>query len=104
MANLKLVAAPTFKAKVPIPVAGADAVEIEFEFRHRTRSALKEWVKSGADKSDLDSFLDMVVGWPGLDDEFTRANAELLIENYGGAPLAIFKVYVGELVQAREKN
>jgi Phage tail assembly chaperone len=104
MVKLKLVADPTFKSTVPIPVAGAAPVEIEFEFRHRTKSALKEWVESRTNRSDLDSFLDMVTAWPGLEDEFNRANAELLLENYGGTSVATFRVYIEQLVQAKLGN
>lgn len=103
MAKLKLVAKPTFKAKVGIPVAGGDAVPVEFVFRHRTKTALDEWIKSRADKSDAESFMEMVEGWE-LEDEFNRESVELLLENYVGAALATYRVYIDELVQAKLKN
>ena len=104
MAKLSLIASPTFSADVPIPVAGGDPVLVKIEFRHRTKAALKEWVESNSTRSDLDGFLDMVVGWPGLEDEFNRANVEVLLENYGGASLAVFKVYLDQLIQGRLGN
>lgn len=103
MAKLKLVAAPTFKAKVPIPVAGGPSVEVEFTFKHRTKSALDEWLKSRTEKADADSFLEMVAGWE-LEDEFSKANVELLLENYVGAAVATVQTYLAELVKARVKN
>lgn len=104
MAKLKLVANPTFRASVGIPLAGGDPVAVEMEFKHRTKTQLDEWIKSRDDKPDIDSFMDMVVAWPGLDDPFTRENVETLLENYIGTALASYRVYVEELVGARAKN
>lgn len=103
-AKLKLVAEPTFRAKVGIPRAGAEPVEVEFEFRHRTKSELDEFIKSRDGKSDIDSFLDMVIGWPGIEEEFNRANAEILLENRIGVALATYRTYVEELIGNRVKN
>lgn len=103
MAKLKLMANPTFKAKVGIPVAGGDPVPVEFTFRHRTKKDLAEWMASRADKTDLDSFMDMVEGWD-IEEPFDRARAELLLENYAGAALATYQVYLDELLQAKLKN
>ena len=104
MAKLKLTSDPTFKALVQIPIAGGEPVPIEMEFRHRTKTALDEWIKSREGKSDVDSFLDMIVSWPGLEDEFNKANVELLLENRIGTALATYRTYVEELVGARTKN
>ena len=103
MAKLTLVASPTFRAKVGIPVAGGESVPIEFIFRHRTRDALDEFIKSRHDKSDPESFMEIVEGWE-LEDAFTRENVELLLQNYIGAALAVYRAYVEELVQAKLKN
>lgn len=103
MAKLTLVANPTFKAKVGIPVAGGDPVEVEFTFKHRTKSALDEFIKSRAEKSDVDSFFDMVEGWD-LTDTFNRESVELLLENYIGTALTTYRAYIDELVQAKLKN
>jgi hypothetical protein len=103
MAKLSLNAKPVFQAKVGIPVAGGDAVEVLFNFKHRTKTQLEEFIKSRAKQSDTDSFMEMVEGWE-LEDEFTKENVEKLLENYIGAALETFRVYVDELVQARLKN
>ncbi|MGZ9713900.1 phage tail assembly chaperone [Glaciimonas sp. GNP009] len=103
MAKLKLVANPTFKAMVGIPVAGGESVSVEFTFKHRTKTALDVFVQSRKEKSDSDTFLDMVEGWD-LDDPFNEESAELLLENYIGTALAAYRVYVDELVQAKVKN
>lgn len=103
MAKFKLVVSPTFKAKVGIPVAGGDPVEVEFVFKHRTKTALDEFIKSRAEKSDAESFMAMVEGWE-LEDAFNAENIELLLQNYIGAALATYRVYIDQLVQARTKN
>ena len=103
MAKLKLVANPTFRAKVGIPVAGGVEVPVEFVFKHRTKTALDEWIKSRTDKGDIDSFMEMVEGWD-LEDPFNRENVETLLENYIGTALATYRVYVDQLIQSKLKN
>ena len=103
MAKLKLVANPTFQAKVGIPMAGGDSVDVLMTFKHRTKTALEEWVKSRGGKPDTESFMDMVEGWD-LDEPFNKENVDLLLEIYGGAGLATFQTYLSELVQAKLKN
>lgn len=103
MAKLKLVAAPTFKAKVGIPVAGGEPVEVLFTFKHRTKTALDAWIKDRTNKSDADAFMDMVEGWD-LEDTFNAENVEVLLQNYIGTALATYRVYVDQLVQSKLKN
>ena len=103
MAKLSLVANPTFHAKVCIPVAGGDPVEVVFSFKHRTKDELDEFIKTRADKPDLDSFMEMIVGW-NLEEEFNTENVETLLQNYVGTALATYRVYIDELIGARVKN
>lgn len=103
MGKLKLVANPTFKAKVGIPVAGGKSVDVEFVFKHRTKSQLDEFIKTRAEKSDADSFLEMVEGWD-LEDAFNKENVEQLLENYIGAAVSTYRAYIDELVANRAKN
>ena len=103
MAKLSLIAKPTFPAKVGIPVAGGDAVDVTFTFKHRTKAALDEFIQSRPEKEDSESVMDLAIGWD-LDDAFTVENVELLLQNYMGAALAIYRAYVDELVKAKTKN
>lgn len=103
MAKLKLIAEPTFRAKVGIPTAGGEAIDVEMTFKHRTKTQLDEFVNSRADKPDSESFMEMVTGWE-LPDEFNRENVDLLLENYIGAALATYRVYIDQLVQAKLGN
>jgi hypothetical protein len=103
MSKLKLVANPTFQSVVGIPVAGGDPVDVLITFKHRTKSELDKFIAGIAKKSDVESFLEMVQGWD-LEDEFNKESVELLLENYIGAALAAYRVYVDALVQAKAKN
>lgn len=103
MPKFVLKAEPTFKAKVAFPIAGADPVDVELTFKHRTRTALDEFVKTREGKTDVVNFMEMVEAW-SLDDEFTKANVELLLDNYIGVARATFQAYIDELLQARRGN
>lgn len=103
MAKLKLNPEPTFKAKVGIPVPGSRPAEVLFTFKHRTRDEVIAWVEGSRDATDVDSVLDVVVGWE-LEDEFNRENVERLCNNYPGSGLVIISTYLDELRGARVKN
>ena len=103
MVKLKLIANPTFDFKVGIPVAGGDPVMVEMKFKHRTKTGLDEFIKGRTDKTDTETFMEMVVGWD-LEDPFTRESVDMLLENYAGASLAAFRVYIDQLVQTKVKN
>lgn len=103
MARLKLVAEPTFQAKVEIPLAGGTSADLVLTFKHRTRQQLDDYINSRGDKTDVESFMEIVVGWD-LEDVFNADNVELLLENHIAAALAVYRAYLAELVGAREKN
>jgi len=103
MAKFSLKAQPTFTAKVGFPQAGGEPVDVLLTFKHRTKSALDDFLKSRDGRSDVDAFMEMVVGWE-LTDEFTKENIELLLENHIGVALATYKTYIDELLQHRAKN
>lgn len=103
---LKITADPTFKAKVRIPTAGGAVHTIEVEFRHKTADEFREFMSgpAAASRSDVDTVLEIVVGWSGVDAPFNRESLEALFQNHIAAPREIGKVYAEELLQAREKN
>lgn len=115
MAKLKLVAEPTFRAKVGIPVAGGPPVDVLMTFKHRTRKQWDEWiaaakasaaveaVTSVTPDDEVKSFMDVVVGWD-LEDEFNAENVALLLQNYYGAGHAAVRVYSAELWNNSVKN
>lgn len=101
--KLRLVADPTFKAKVGIPVAGGDEVPVVMTFKHRTKTQLDEFIGSRSGVSDYDTFMAMVEGWD-LEEPFTPENVTLLLENYIGAAVSTLRTYIDELVKARVGN
>lgn len=103
MAKLALKANPTFVVKVGIPVAGGPSVPVELTFKHRTKTELAEFLKTRADKPDVESFMDMVEGWE-LEDKFCRESVEQLLESYIGAALATYQAYVEELFKHKSGN
>lgn len=103
MAKFTLTAKPTFNAKVGFPQAGGEPVDVLLTFKHRTKTELDEFLKSRDGRSDVDAFMEMVVGWE-LTDEFSKANVELLLENHIGVALSTYKTYIDELLQHRAKN
>ena len=103
MAKLKLIANPTFKAKVGVPVAGGVPVEVELVFKHRTQTELDAFMESRDGKPNSETFLDMVQGWD-LEDEFNPGNVDLLLQNYIGTTVVAYRVYVDELVKTKLKN
>lgn len=106
MAKLKLLAEPppTFTGDVPIPVAGGDPVTVKMTFKYRTKTQLDAFLVSRQGTDDADNFLEMVVGWPGHEEDFNRENVELLLEYHTGAALATYRAYVDELMGLRIKN
>lgn len=104
---LKLKAEPTFKASVKIPLpGGGESDPVGLTFKHRTKSELKAFLarlNGPTPPADVDSFFEVVAAWD-LADEFTRANVELLLENYGRAASVIADAYVRELLGLRRGN
>jgi hypothetical protein len=103
MADLRLVAAPTFETPVEIPVHGKEAVEVDFTFKHRTKDEVAKWRDELKGKTDGQVILEMVEAWQ-FEDDLNLKNAETLTQNYAGAATAILTTYLKELAQARIKN
>lgn len=103
MSKFALKAEPTFKAKVPFPVHGGVSVDVVLTFRHRTKVALDEFLSTREARSDVASFLDMVIAWE-LADEFNEANVALLLDNHIGVAVATYRAYVDELLAHRRGN
>lgn len=102
MAKLKLTPDPTFKAKVAVPIPGGTA-DVVFEFQYRDRKALTAWFDDNREASDVDTLMDVVVGWD-LDDAFNRDNVERLCNAYPGAAREVLAQYARELSGIRQGN
>lgn len=114
MAKLSLIPAPTFRASVPVPRPGADSVDVPMTFRHRSKKQLAEWIDKRAERSDRQSFDDMVLGWqleepteegaPVKPVPFDAEHIDAILDAYPGLALATYYTYVEELTKARRGN
>lgn len=103
MAKLSINAKPTFKAKVDIPVHGSESEKVEMTFKHRTKAEIDEFIRTREDKTDAETFMDMVVGWE-FEEEFCLKSVETMLQNYIGAGLATYRTYVDEIVKVKLGN
>ena len=103
---LKIKHDPTFIAKVEIPIPGGSKAEVKIEFKHKTKAELDSFLNSEEAKtrSDLDTMMEVVKGWAGIDAEFSRESMDALLDQYHGAARAIISAYLLELTQARLGN
>ncbi len=98
---------PVFSAEVIIPTPAGDG-KITFEFKHMGRKALKAFFESLGEgetaRPDSEALLDMVNGWFGVDEKFSPAALESLLDNYPSAAKAIFEAYNKGLFEGKRKN
>lgn len=107
----KLQPNPSFSVAVQIPVPGKDiAPPINFEFKHLGRRALKEFVKNIKEEEKNDDFdplpwlSQVVIGWEGVEKDYSLEAFDELLDQYPGAGFAILSKYVKESTEAKEKN
>ena len=96
---------PTFKADVDITIPGSKPAKIGIEFKHLKRSERDAFVgraRDGADDRDL--LGEVVVGWTGVDQPYSRDALATLLENYPGAGLDIFMAFIKAHGSAAAKN
>lgn len=103
---LKILAAPTFRAKVSIPVAGGEPEKITVVFKHLTRAKLEAFLQAGTDagRGYEETLAEVIDSWEGVDAPYTRDALDTLCQQHHGAALALLKAYGEELSQARLGN
>ena len=98
---------PTFTGEVTIPTPAGDG-KITFEFKHMGRKALKAFFESLGEgdtaRPDSEALLDLVSGWSGVDEKFSPANLDILLDNYPSTAKAIFEAYNKGLFEGKQKN
>jgi hypothetical protein len=98
---------PTFKIKVEIPTPTGPGV-INIEFAHKGRKALAKFLEGaseeGANVQDIDALSEIVVGWDGVDQAFSKKALEDLLDAYPAAGKALFDAYLPALIEGRVKN
>lgn len=101
----KLQPNPTFKAQVGIAVAGQDKpAEIEVEYKYLGKSRLKSYFEALDGKSDAEALAEIMVGWAGIDADYSPAALATLLDNYPTAAADLFEAFRRELLEARRKN
>ena len=114
---LKLNPNPTFDAEVRITVPGqAETESITLTFKYIPKKELQDFFKSHQavfDKkgklikpasSDDAMLSEIIVGWGGVEVEYTRENLKVLLNNYHAAASDIIAGYVKALAESRAKN
>ena len=99
---------PTFTKEVVLTVPGGGEGKFKGVFQHKGKSELQAFFASISDpekpRADIDSVMEVLVGWEGVDQKFSKENVELLLENYFGAAIAILNAYSTGYFEAKEKN
>lgn len=101
----KLQPNPTFKAFVALSVPGeAKQTSIEVEFRHLSKSAMRDYFATLADRTDADALTEIIVGWSGVDTAFDHDALAAMIDNYPAAAGELFEAFRRETLESRRKN
>jgi|SRR5690606_30700404 len=100
----KLQPNPTFWARVEIHRPGDDAQMVEIECRHKSRDDAVRFAESLSERDPLESLREIVVGWRGVDVEFSPDALAAMHQNYASAADRILAAYFDELRGARRKN
>lgn len=101
---------PTFKYDVVIPIVGGLEGKIKFEFRHKGRNDLKAFFDSFTEsegkpaREDIDAIDEIVAGWEGVDEKYSREALATLIDNYPRAASAILTAYSAAIFEEKQKN
>jgi hypothetical protein len=97
---------PTFKAPIEIRRPGDEPMKFTGVFKHRTRDQFDALAKEAREnpKADLDAVMDVLVGWEGMVETFSRDAVGELLQNFHDAADLIAATYVRELGAARRGN
>ena len=99
---------PTFTKEVVLTVPGGGEGKFKGIFKHKGKTELQAFFASISDEKnprpDIESVMEILVGWEGVDQKFSKENVEILLENYFGAEIAILNAYSTGYFEAKEKN
>lgn len=101
----KLTPNPTFTAKVPLSVPGQDKpANVDIEFKHLSRPKIKTYFEGLEGKTDTDALGEIIIGWKGIDEDYSPEALQELLDNYPAAAGELFEAFRKELMEARRKN
>lgn len=104
---LKLVPDASFEVPVQIPVPGKDKdVVIRVKFKYLDRDELKDYLDSlsAEGKRDDDALGEIVLGWKGVDAEYSEDNLRVLLRKYPMAAASFFTAFQKEALKAKAGN
>jgi hypothetical protein len=102
---LKLCPNPTFDAQVKITVPGQVAPEpVTIVFKYMPKAEMKDFMERIQGKPDAEVLAEVVLGWSDVDQPFTPANLQLLIDNFPASGGEIMRVFFSEHLESRAKN
>lgn len=103
----KLQPNPTFPVEVTFPTPTGEG-KIKFEFHHKGKKALQAFYASlnvdGVARDDDDAVSEIVSGWSGTDEKFSKEALSQLLDDYIGAAPAIFEAYQKGILEGKQKN
>jgi hypothetical protein len=103
--TLKLQPNPTFSCAVPLSVPGQDdRAVITVTFKHMARSAMQKFFSGMEGKTDVDALSQIIAGWSGVDEPYTKKSLGVLLDNYPASAGELFDAFRRELLEARAKN
>jgi len=114
---LKLTPNPTFTASLDIDLPGGKKEKVSFVFNYKDKTQYEEFIARCAEGKNqyFDALVEIVSGWDGIEEEFSKDSFALFLKNYHRATQGennelltietrIFHLYVSELTGARLGN
>ena len=101
----KLQPNPTFIATVLITIPGqVEPIPLEIEFKYLGVKAGQAFFDGLSGKRDDVVLAEIVVGWCGVDTDFSVDALTTLLDNYPHSGAAIFETYCKKTLEAGRKN
>ena len=94
---------PVFTAPIDIPLPGGERKSFTGSFKHKGRAEAQAFLES-AQGDDVEMVAEILLGWDGVDAEFSRETLARLLDNYVGAGAAILEAWALGLAGGRAKN
>lgn len=97
---------PIFPGAAVIVVPGGGEATLKLVFRHKTREAAQAHFERAAkgEEPEVALMLEIVAGWEDVDVPFSAEALGQVLQNYHGAPMAIYEAYTAALHGGRRGN
>ena len=96
---------PTFTADVELSQPGrAKPVVVKVTYRHKDKEGVRDYFSSLKDREDIDALDEIIDGWDGFSEKYSREALGSLLSNYITAAGELFEAYRREVLESRAKN